>query len=67
MVKKVSSGTEAEAILDELRRLGWVKGFVVKDTSQAEEREAFAGILPEKLFKCYLSHKSSEVSLSLLN
>jgi len=66
MVKKVSSGTEAEAILDELRRLGWVKGFVVKDTSQAEDFISFlktfwdwetSPYIKEKLRKNHGIHK----------
>jgi integrase len=41
MVRKVKSGTQAEAILDELRRSGWLKGFVVKETEAAEDFTAF--------------------------
>ena len=36
MVRKVKTGDEAEIILDELKRLGWVKGFVVNETPAAE-------------------------------
>ena len=36
MVRKIKSGNEAEAVLGELRRLGWVKGLVVKDTKAAQ-------------------------------
>ena len=41
MVRKVKSGTQAETILDELRRSGWLKGFVVKETEAAEDFTAF--------------------------
>jgi integrase len=41
MVRKVKTGFEAEAILDELKRLGWVKGFIVKETQGAEDFISF--------------------------
>ena len=37
MARNVKSGTQAEAILGELRRLGWVKGMVVKGTQGAQD------------------------------
>jgi len=41
MVRKIKTGNEAETILSELRRLGWVKGFVVKDTFAAVDFISF--------------------------
>jgi hypothetical protein len=41
MVRNVKTGTQAETILDELRRLGWVKGFVMKGTKAAEDFVSF--------------------------
>jgi integrase len=41
MMRKIKTGTEAENVLSELKRLGWVKGFVVKETPQAEDFVSF--------------------------
>ena len=41
MVRKIKTGNEAEAILTELRRLGWVKGFTVKGTDAAQDFISF--------------------------
>src|SRR5215469_11236183 len=37
MVRKIKTKEEAEAVLNELRRLGWVKGFILKETESAED------------------------------
>ena len=37
MARNVKTGTQAETILDELRRLGWVKGMVIKGTQAAQD------------------------------
>lgn len=66
MVKKIKSGDEAEAILDELKRLGWVKGFIVKETKAAEDFISFmktfwnwdtSPYIKEKLRKNHGIHK----------
>ena len=31
LARKIKAGEEAETLMTELKRLGWVKGFVVKD------------------------------------
>ena len=36
MVRKIKTGAEVEIILSELKRLGWVKTFVLNETPQAE-------------------------------
>jgi len=41
MVRKIKTGAEAEIILSELKRLGWVKSFVSNDTPQAEDFISF--------------------------
>ena len=66
MVRKVNTGTQVEAILDELRRLGWVKGLVVKDTEAAIDFIPFlktfwdwetSPYIEEKLRKSHGIHK----------
>jgi len=37
MVRKIKSDNEAETILAELKRLGWVKGFAVRNTEAAQD------------------------------
>jgi hypothetical protein len=41
MVRKIKTGNEAESVLAELKRSGWVKGFVVKETPQAVDFISF--------------------------
>jgi len=41
MVHKIKNGAEAEIILSEMKRLGWVKMFIMDKTSQAEDFIAF--------------------------
>ena len=41
MVRKIKTGEEVETIQDELRRLGWVKSYVRKDTPGAVELISF--------------------------
>ena len=41
MIRKIKTGTEAEIILSELKRLGWVKSFILNDTPQAEDFVSF--------------------------
>jgi len=41
MVRKIKTGTEAEIILSEMKRLGWVKTFVLDDTPQAVDFNSF--------------------------
>ena len=66
MVRKIKSGNEAETILGELRRLGWVKGFAVRDTPAAEDFISFLNTfwdwdtspyIKEKLRKNHGIHK----------
>jgi len=66
MVRKIKTGNEAEAILAELKRLGWVKGFAVKGTEAAQDFIPFlktfwdwdtSSYIEEKLRKCHGIHK----------
>ena len=66
MVRKIKTENEAEAILAELRRLGWVKGFVVRDTKAAEDFISFlinfwnwdtSPYIQEKLRKAHGIHR----------
>jgi integrase len=66
MVRKIKTGNEAEGVLAELKRLGWVKGFVVKETPQAEDFIGFMSTfwdwdtspyIKEKLRKNHGIHK----------
>ena len=66
MVRKIKTGNEAEAVLSELRRLGWVKGTVLKDTQAAQDFIGFmktfwdwdaSPYIKEKLRKNHGIHK----------
>jgi len=66
MAKNIKAGSEAEILLIELRRLGWVKTFVRKDTPQAEDFITFlisfwewdtSPYIKEKLRKNHGIHK----------
>ncbi|MDR0323004.1 MAG: hypothetical protein LBI12_00990 [Treponema sp.] len=41
MVRKIETDIEAELIMTELKRMGWVKGFIAKDTPAAEDFISF--------------------------
>jgi len=41
MVRKLNSGTEADIVLSEMKRLGWVKSAILKDTPQAVDFISF--------------------------
>jgi len=65
-VRKIKSDMEAEIVLEELRRLGWVKSFVQKNTTQAQEFISFltgfwewetSPYIKEKLRKSHGIHK----------
>ena len=66
MARTVQNGDDVETLLGELSRLGWVKGFVVKETPQAEDFIAFMNTfwdwetspyIKEKLRKNHGIHK----------
>ena len=66
MVRKIKSGNEVETVLAELKRLGWVKGFVVKGTQGDEDFISFlktfwdwdtSPYIQEKLRKSYGIHR----------
>ena len=66
MVRNVKSWTQAETILDELRRMGWGKGFTVKGTEAAQDFIPFlktfwdwdtSPYIEEKLRKSHGIHK----------
>jgi len=57
MVRKVNSGTQAEAILEELRRSGWVKGFAVKGTEAAQDFISFVSTFWEWDTSPYIEEK----------
>jgi integrase len=66
MARKIKAGEEAETLMAELRRLGWVKTFVRKDTPQAEDFITFltnfwewdtSPYIKEKLRKSHGIHK----------
>ena len=66
MAKKIKAGEEAEILMTELKRLGWVKTFVRKDTLQAQDFIIFltnfwewdtSPYIKEKLRKCHGIHK----------
>jgi len=64
--RKIKTGDEAEILLKELRRLGWVKSFVVADTPQSNDFISFllnfwnwetSPYVKEKLRKSHGIHK----------
>ena len=66
MARKIKAGDEAETLMAELKRLGWVKTFVRKDTVQAQDFITFltnfwewdiSPYVREKLRKCHGIHK----------
>jgi len=66
MVRDLKSETQAEAILGELRRLGWVKGYAVKGTDAAQDFISFLKVfwdwdtspyIEEKLRKSHGIHR----------
>ena len=66
MVRKIKTGNEAKNVLSELKRLGWVKGFVVRETPQAVDFISFltafwdwdtSPYIKEKLRKNHGIHK----------
>jgi integrase len=66
MARKIKAGDEAETLMAELKRLGWVKTFVRKDTPQAEDFITFltnfwewdtSPYIKEKLRKSHGIHK----------
>ena len=66
MIHKIKTGTEAEIVLSELKRLGWVKTFVTNNTPQAEDFISFlktfwdwevSPYIKEKLRKSHGIHK----------
>ena len=66
MVRKIKTGNEAEAVMAELKRMGWVKGFAVKNTDAAQDFISFmktfwdwdtSPYIKEKLRKNHGIHK----------
>ena len=66
MVRKIKTGNEAERVLAELKRSGWVQGFVVRETPQAVDFISFlttfwdwdtSPYVKEKLRKSHGIHK----------
>jgi integrase len=66
VVKKLKTEAEAETLLSELQRSGWLKGFVLNNTSQAEDFISFlksfwewetSAYIQEKLRKSHGIHK----------
>ena len=66
MIRKITTGAEAENMLTELRRSGWLKGFIVKETQAAEDFIGFmttfwnwdtSPYIQEKLRKNHGIHK----------
>jgi len=66
VARKIKTETEVETLLSELKRLGWVKSFVMSNTPQAEDLISFmktfwdwdtSPYIKEKLRKCHGIHK----------
>ena len=66
VARKIKDNVEVEAFLDELKRLGWMKTYILKDTPAAEDFVSFlyafwdwetSPYIKEKQRKCHGIHK----------